>query len=275
MDFDQKVRKRTNEENYHSDNLRITREFSKQLILEMKDLVKSVVLFGSNISDTLKKDSDIDLMIVLDNISVYVTPELREAYRIISSNLNENIAGGKIHLMTVNLTDYWDMCRKGDPVMINILRHGIAIFDRDLFDPMQYLLEIGRVRPSLEAVYNYSSRSQTLMEETDKHLQTAILDLYYSVVDMVHASLMVKGITPPSPKEMPEIFKKTFKGSAYAKYSADIKKFYDVAKDIEHGKMKTIDGKFYDMMKQKAKDLIFDLDTFIKEELKNKSSLEI
>ena len=136
MDFQQKKRVSSREQNYHIENLRIARGFSKDLILEMKELVRSIVIFGSNTHDTLKKDSDIDIMIILDNISVFVSDELREAYKIITNSLC-NRYSSKIHLMTVNLSDFWDMARKGDPVFINILRFGMPIFDRDLVEPMQ------------------------------------------------------------------------------------------------------------------------------------------
>src|SRR3989339_558306 len=103
MDFEQKTKPKPNEKNYHLENLKITRDFSKELLNEMGELVRSIVLFGSNSNNTQKKTSDIDIMIVLNNVSVFVTPELREAYKIITNKLNQSIAQNKIHLMTINL----------------------------------------------------------------------------------------------------------------------------------------------------------------------------
>lgn len=275
MEFEQKKRRNPNDEKYHIENLRIAREFSKELILEMKDLVKSIVLFGSNLNDTLNKDSDIDLMIVLDNVSVYVTPELREAYRIITSNLNTTVGKDKLHIMTVNFSDLWDMARKGDPVLINILRHGLPLFDRNIVEPMQYLLEVGKIKPTKESIYNYVARSTTLLDETKKHLEESLLDLYYCVIDITHATLMSQKITPPSPKEMPEIYSKTFKGKTIGKYSKDIKEFYTMAKDIEYKRSKNINGEYYDKMKEKASNLVMELKTFIDEEMKKESSFDL
>lgn len=251
MDFEQKKKVMSNEQQYHFENLRIVREFSKHLIKEMNSLIKSIVLFGSNTHDTLNKESDIDLLIVLDNVSVYVTPELREAYRIIVNNLSSNVSN-KLHVMSVNFSDVWDMARKGDPVFINVLRYGVPIYDTNLIEPMQYLLETGKIKPSREAVHNYVARSTTLLEETHKHLADAILDLYYAVVDIVHSSLMVEGIMPPSPKEMPKIFKKTFAKSPLVKFSNQIEEFYKVAKEIEHKNMVKINGNYYDELAKKA-----------------------
>jgi predicted nucleotidyltransferase len=275
MDFEQKKKMPKNQEKYHIENLKVARDFSKGLLKEMNDIVRAIVLFGSNTNNTLKKDSDIDLMIVLNNVSVYVTPELREAYKIITNKLNHEICKGKIHLMTINLSDLWDMSRKGDPVMVNVLRYGLTIFDRDLIEPLQYLLEIGKVRPTREAVNNYVARSKTLFEETDKHLENSLLDLYYSVIDIVHATIMSQGITPASPKEMPEIFSKTFKNKPISKYSKEIKEFYELCKDIEKGKKKNISGKDLDFYKKKAEKIILDLDKFCKKELERKDIFEL
>ena len=128
MDFEQKKRNSLNEEQYHIENLKCAREFSKGLLEEMNELVRSIVLFGSNTHDTLDKNSDIDIMVVLNNVTVYVSPELREAYTIILEKLSQKISP-KLHIMTVNLSDLWDMARKGDPVLTNILRYGHALFD--------------------------------------------------------------------------------------------------------------------------------------------------
>ena len=268
MDFKQKKRINSNEEKYHYENLKITRELAKDLILELKELVRSIVIFGSNTNNTLDKDSDIDLMIILDNVSVFVTDELREAYNIILRKLTSKHTD-KFHILTINLSDFWDMARKGDPVLINILRFGIPIFDRDLFEPVQYLLEIGKIKPSRETAVNYIARANTLLEETKNHLEEACLDLYYSIIDAVHSSLICNNITPPSPKEMPKIFKKTFNNDAKLKlFTTDIDFFYKLAKDIEYKRIK-IDGKLYDLANIKAKKIISELNKYVNEKIKS------
>ncbi|MDA3856113.1 MAG: nucleotidyltransferase domain-containing protein [Candidatus Woesearchaeota archaeon] len=274
MDFEQKKKKNDNEEQYHIENLRIVRDFSKKLILEMDDLVKAIVIFGSNTHDTLDKDSDIDLMIILDNVSVFVTDELKEAYRIIVSKLASKYPN-KLHLMSVNFSDYWDMVRKGDPIVINVLRYGIPLYDKNIIAPMQYLLEIGKIKPSRETVYTYMARSQTLLEETSKHLDDSVLDLYYAIIDMVHASLIVEKKMPPSPKEMPHIFKETFKNKPLAKYSKIIEEFYKIAKGIEHKKGIKINGVKYDELKIKAEEVVLELKKHIDVSITKKDLFEL
>ena len=275
MEFKQKKRMSRNEEKYHIENLKIAREFSKEILKEFNELARAIVLFGSNTQNTLKKNSDIDIMIVLDNVSVFVSPELREAYSIITKKLNANVGKNKIHLMTMNLSDLWDMCRKGDPVIINVLRYGLPIFDRDLIEPLQYLLEIGRIRPTRESIHNYVARSQTLLNETNKHVQSGAMDLYYSLIDMVHATLMTFGKTPPSPKEMPKIFAKTFENNKRLfSYSKDIDYVYKIAKKIEHGKGE-LSGSELDKLKKKVSTIMNNLKKIIDTELSKKDQFEL
>ncbi len=275
MDFEQKTRLPKNEEKYHIENLRISREFTKKLLNEMGELVRSVVLFGSNTTNTLTSDSDIDIMVVLNNTSVFVTPELKEAYQIISKRIINDISP-KIHLLTVNLSDLWDMARKGDPVLINILRFGMPIIDKDLVEPMQYLLEIGKIRPTKESIDTYTSRSNTLLDEADFHIREALMDLYYSVVDQVHATLMIQKEMPPSPKDMPKLFRKVFsKNKSLLKFGSLIEEFYTLSKELEHKNSTNYTGSYYDTMKKKAQRLVSSLQEFNNKELKNKTYWEI
>jgi predicted nucleotidyltransferase len=272
MDFKQIKKLPKNEEQYRVANLRISREFSKELLKEFGELVRSIVLFGSNTNNTQNKNSDIDLFVILDNVSIYVNSELREAYKIITDKLNKNIGKNKVHLTTINLSDFWQMSRIGDPILINILRFGVPLFDRDLIEPHQYLLEIGKIRPTLESIYNYKARAETLLNDTKLHLENSIMDLYYCVVDIIHSSLMVLKITPPSPKEMPQIFKKAFRKEReiYMLFPI-IQEIYKKAKEIEHKNLDAkVTGKLYDNLNLKSRKIVKTLSKFIDEELKKR-----
>ncbi len=312
MDFKQIKKPNYNQEKFHIENLKIVREFSKKLLIETDELVRSIVIFGSNNTNTLKKNSDIDVMVILDNISVFVSDELREAYKIITSKLikasqtqgvsdgsgqeiskkflsyeeqdssqivskkNSSKSKNKIHLLSINLSDFWDMARKGDPVFINILRTGSPIFDRDLVEPMQYLLEIGKIRPTKEAVNNYIARSEILFNEVDKKIFEGVLDLYYSLIDMVHATLMIHKIIPPSPKDMPKIFKSEFKNNKkIIKFSKEIDEIYKLAKKIEHNEINKISGNEFDKIKKTVEKIIFELKRYNEEKMKNMDTFDL
>lgn len=233
MEFEEKKKVHTNQKKYHSQNTHLAREFIKELVVEMKDIVKSCVLFGSNTQDTLQKNSDIDIMVVLDNVSIYVTPELRESYQIIVQKIVSKVSP-KLHIMTINLSDVWDMARKGDPLFVNILRHGVCLYDTSVIEPMQYLLEIGKIRPTTESIVNFKARSEQLMNDYHIHLENCYYDLYYALVDGVHALLMSYEVTPPSPKEMPQIIPHYITSKKGQELSQCMQEIYNRVKEIEH-----------------------------------------
>ncbi|MFP4401981.1 MAG: nucleotidyltransferase domain-containing protein [Candidatus Nanoarchaeia archaeon] len=233
MEFEEHKNISYNQKKYHSQNIHLAREFIKELVQEMRGVVKSCVLFGSNTHETLNKDSDIDIMIVLDNVSVYVTPELRESYQIIVQKIVSQVSP-KLHIMSMNLSDVWDMARKGDPLFINILRHGVPLYDTSLIEPMQYLLEIGKIRPTTESIMNFKARSEQLMNDYHTHLENCYYDLYYALVDGVHAMLMSVEVTPPSPKEMPHIIPNYFTSKKGQELSHTFLEIYNRMKEIEY-----------------------------------------
>ena len=233
MEFNEKKRITANQKKYHSQNIHYAREFVKDILVEMKDTIRSCVLFGSNAHNTLDKNSDIDVLVVLDNVSVYVTPELREAYEIIVKKIVSQV-NPKLHIMSINLSDVWDMARKGDPLFINILRHGVCLYDKDIIEPMQYLLEVGKIRPTTESILNFKARSEQLMVDFHTHLENAYFDLYYALVDAVHSVLMAHEITPPSPKEMTQIVAHTITSKKGQELSQSLNLVYERMKQIEH-----------------------------------------
>jgi predicted nucleotidyltransferase len=273
MEFTEKKRKINTENNYHLEHLKLSREFAKRLLQEMGELVRSIVIFGSTAKSEETKDSDIDILVVLNNVSVFVTPELRNAYQIIVNKITSDLAEDKFHILTMNLSDLWDYSRTGDPTFINILRTGFPLFDRDLIEPMQYLLEIGKIRPTFESITKYSARSRTLLDDSKKHITEAILDLYYSVVDAVHAYLMSVKEQPPSPKEMPKLLKKHL--PKQTKIHTLIEELYHVEKSIEHKKVKTFTGKDFDKYYSSAQQVVQTLHKEIEKELKQKDLFEL
>ena len=75
--------KRVNVDKYRKEDLDLAREFSKRLFKEMGTTIKALVVFGSNARGANKRSHDIDIMVVIDDITTVLTPEYVEAYRII------------------------------------------------------------------------------------------------------------------------------------------------------------------------------------------------
>ena len=100
------------------------------------------------------KQGDIDILIVFDDVSVNLTPEIVSTYRIIIEKVISEVST-RLHVTTIKLTTYWEYVRAGDPIGMNILRDGVALLDTGFFDPLHALLVRGRIRPSPESVWTY------------------------------------------------------------------------------------------------------------------------
>ena len=113
--------------NYKKQDFDIAYEFSKKIYEEMKDLIKATVLFGSSARKTTSQ-GDIDVLVIIDDLTVRLTPELTEAYTLITEKLITEISP-MLHITTLKLTAFWEYVRAGDPIIINMLREGIALLD--------------------------------------------------------------------------------------------------------------------------------------------------
>jgi len=260
-----------NEDYYHYENLKIARDFSKALIKEVPNLIKSIVIFGSTAIEKNTPESDVDILIIVDNISYIITEEVKNAYYTIVEDLVNKIST-RLHITTINLTDFWDQNRNGDPIIINILRTGYALYDENLFIVAQALLKMGKIRPTFEAALNYRNRSLMLFENNRQYLEEALKDLYYAVTDISHSILILEKELPPSPRNIGEIFEKHFKKSKkkdFHRISEDIKEFYKLYKDIEHKKIKNINIETYTKYYKKAENIINTLNKYFNKKVKN------
>src|SRR3989338_9227717 len=192
MKFDIEKRQRKFDIHYPDDEFKIAREFALRLYKEFGDFLRSLILFGSvTQKKDLSREADIDILVVIDDVRVRFTRELTQTYRIITEKVLADLEGGeRLHVQSMKLTSFWEYVRAGDPVAINILRYGIALIDTGLFDPLQALLDEGRIRPSQEAVFTYFTMAPASVHRAKHHLLSAITDLYWGTIDAAHAALM-------------------------------------------------------------------------------------
>ena len=108
----------------------VARDFAIRVYERFNKMVKSVVLFGSSAKKTAVSDSDIDVMILIDDVSIKWDQKLIVWYREeLEEILKKNSYGGKLHINTVKLSTWWDDLLRGDPVVINIIRYGESLID--------------------------------------------------------------------------------------------------------------------------------------------------
>ena len=237
-------------------NYRLAYDFSGKIYKHFKGLVTSVILFGSVAKKKANEDSDIDLVIVIDDTAVNTDIAFISWYRQqLSKLVNSDKHKKKYHINTVTLTTFWEHVMKGDPTVINVIRYGIAIIDPGFFfDPLKRLLSSGRIRPTIESIYDAMDRTTTHIFRADQKELSAIGDIYWAFVDSAHAALMSRDVTPPSPEYIPQLLKQVFLGKKEIplKFVRWYTEIFQLEKNIVHGHIVRIDNGELDKHRKRA-----------------------
>ncbi|MBW2995990.1 hypothetical protein KY332_01685 [Candidatus Woesearchaeota archaeon] len=266
MKFQVKKGVRPNITNYPNEDLTIARSFAKRIKTEFGDFLKAVVLFGSAARKRtpVGQKGDVDVLIVVDDLSIRMTRDVIEAYRLIIERTIGKVST-RLHVTSMTITSFWEYVRAGDPVAINIIRDGIAIIDTGFFDPLQALLIQGRIRPSNESVWVYFGRAPRTLLNSKWHILQAALDLYWAVIDATHAALMHIGEIPPSPQHAGDLLEKKLvkEHKLELKYAKTMDKFYKLMKGITHREIKEIKGPEYERLYKEAEEFVNRMQKFI------------
>ena len=217
-----------------------------------------VVVFGSTVRRDNTEKSDIDVLVVSNDATFVIDQPLIEVYRVIVDQVLLKTST-KLHVTSMTFTSFWEFARAGDPVVVNILRDGVALYDKGFFDPLQRLLKHGRIRPSEESIWKYFGRAPKTLTNARWHLLQATLDLYWAVIDAAHAALMRQNVVPPTPDHVSEELNRTFvkKRMLEKKYVDTMTKFYSLSKKITHREIQQISGEEFERYYKEA-------DSFIK-----------
>ncbi|RLE38803.1 hypothetical protein DRJ17_02950 [Candidatus Woesearchaeota archaeon] len=263
MKFKVQQKKQPNIELYKKSDYDIASDFAKKVLLEFKEFIKSVVLFGS-VSRHKHPEGDIDVLVVVDDTMLELTPEVVESYRIILEEIVAQVSL-KLHITTLKMTHFWDFVRNGDPIAINILRDGVALYDTSFFVPLQILLRRGRIRPSEESIWTYYARAPNTIKNARWHVMQAVLDLYWAVVDAAHATLMRIGEIPPSPEHVADLLNEKLvrKKLLGKKYVDVVREFYKISKMIVYREVHDISGREYDRYRKAAEEFVDRMADFV------------
>ena len=257
MEFKVQRRAQLNIDKFQEQDRLIAYKFAKHIHKELGGMLKAVILFGTTTSRTGKKPGDVDILLILDDLTVQLTPEIIQTYRIITEKVINQVSN-RLHITSLKFTTFWEYVRVGDPVAINILRSGVALIDSGFFDPLQALLFQGRIRSSIESVWSHYTRATTTLYNSKWHVLQATLDLYWSVIDSAQAVIMKIGEMPPSPAHIAKVMnEKLVKTRLLEKrYANTMKEFYELSKKIMHGELKQVSGRDYDRYFKKSQDFV-------------------
>jgi predicted nucleotidyltransferase/uncharacterized protein (UPF0332 family) len=257
MEFSLKERKSEIKHYYDDEDYKLVQEFSTKLKKELDELLKGVIFFGSAVRGDAVKNSDIDVMLLINDLKYVFSDEVVESLRVIIENTASSISS-KFHITTMHISKFWEHVRLADPIIINVLRDGVAVYDEGFFQPAQFLLETGQIRPTKEAVWSYYLRAPKTIKGAEKKLLSIIVDLYWAVMDASHSILMHIDIVPPAPHHVADLVEKYYVNTSLLekKYLKTLRKLYDLAKDIGHETLLGTSGEEIDKLFFEAEDFV-------------------
>src|SRR3989338_1012520 len=100
MDFKIENTTNPNYEKYTKDDIELSYKFAEMVYKEFGDFLKAIVLFGSRAKNTGSMKGDVDLLIVVDDLSIVLTGEVVEAYRIILGKITAELSN-RLHITTI------------------------------------------------------------------------------------------------------------------------------------------------------------------------------
>lgn len=236
--------------------------YIKAVLNKFERYIKAIVFWGSAKTGVAKrKTSDIDIAIIVDDTDVrrMTRAEVKEKLFQRLVELADPISK-KIHPQPYLLTEWWQYVRDGTPVIYNILKDGIVLYDTGFFLPIQMLMKMGHIRPSKEAIDKHISIADDLLKLA-KHtiLHKITYDYEQAVVSSAQAVLMELGYRPPAPNEIADFVEKFLvekHGLVDKEYAEIARKVVKTYKDIEHKEKKDISGEELEELERDTKKFV-------------------
>jgi predicted nucleotidyltransferase/uncharacterized protein (UPF0332 family) len=262
-------------------------EVHKGMVLKkFEKYIVSYVLGGSLVQGKATNKSDIDVFIVIDDTDVkkMTRAELKDKLRaiIIGMGIDAGKMTGienKINIQVYILTDFWENIKEANPVIFTFLRDGVPFYDRGIFMPWKQLLQMGRVKPSPEAIDMFMHSGEQILERVNYKLtEIATEDFFWATLTPTQAAIMLYGLPPPTPKESPDMIRDIFikkEKMLEEEYVKILERVLKTRKDIEHGDKKIVTGKEVDSLLDDSKKYLKRMNELFKqiEELKEEEGV--
>jgi len=250
----------------------IALDFATKAYKTFDKIIKSVVLFGSSVKQTAVAGSDIDIIIIIDDVTIKLDGELTAWYREeLEKLMRKNPYQKSLHINTIKLSTWWEDLMRGDPVVINVLRYGEAMLDfAGFFEPLKYLLLQGKIKSTPEAIYSCLQRAPQHFLRSRAAEMNSIEGLYWAMVDSSHAALISAGIPPASPEHIPADLKEVFvdAGKLKMKYVIWYRDLYMLHKQIVHGETTDLKGVEIDAWQERTQEFMKIMAELVNEHVK-------
>ncbi|MEM4605551.1 MAG: nucleotidyltransferase domain-containing protein [Candidatus Pacearchaeota archaeon] len=247
----------------------IALDFATKVYKRFEKMIKAIILFGSAAKKVSLHSSDIDIIIIVDDVSIRWDLELIAYYREeLGKLISANPYKKSLHINTIKLSTWWNDLLRGDPILINVIRYGDPLIDiAGFFSPLKVLLQEGKIKTTPEAVYSLLNRAPTHLVRAKLMVFNIIEALYWCCVDSAHAALISADEEPASPEHIYDLIIEKFVKNSFIKSKiADYyKEIFEMYKGISHGKIKEIKSGVIDDFFYKADVFLSEMARLVKE----------
>jgi len=214
------------------DNYSRVIQFTRRIKKIYGDIIKSVLIFGSAARKDMKKTSDIDVWVIVDDTATKGTEDIlkiRAQLQMTGQEMKD------IHAQMNGLTEFWNWMKTGSPELFNFLRDGLVVYDTGFIKPVQRMLKMGLFPPSEETVTLKVTSCDGLVKRVEASWKADVFDLRYAATDICQAVIMHYYKDMPDQKRLPEFLERLVKDHGLEKEY--IQKYLDLNKlwkDLDH-----------------------------------------
>ena len=216
----------------------ISGKYLMPAIEKSKGKIKAVWIYGSSARGEAKKGSDIDVMVILDDVEKKITAkdadDVMAEFRKFSEQAKKD--GWILHFQRPRtLTAWWDLLRSGEPWALTGMKDCYVVYDPAGFvEPIKRLLNEGRMSATRERAMELMKRVYSRKEELNRIRDEIASEILLAMVESAQAVLMYMGRPPASPDSISRELKKLAKkGMIDEKYHLYYATFYKMCKSSE------------------------------------------
>ncbi len=238
------------------------RSYFLRVLSLFRKYIKAIIVFGSSKTKTgMTSTSDIDVAFIVDDTDIqkFTLEQLKDRLFTKMAEIARDFSD-KIHAQAYPLSEFWASIIKPNPVILTLLRDGVAVYDTGYFVPIQMLYKTGNIIPTKESIDSNIENAEGLIMLAENVLTNKLsLDLYNAIVAAGQALLMEYGYLPPVPKEVGKDLLAIAVEKEKVLTREDVERVEDVVKwfkKIDHGELKSVTGDEFSKKQKETKEVV-------------------